>query len=341
MTLLQDDNSCGLCTMQMGDSIQYLNGKLMQSSLNQSQRHAVIAIISAVCCKHSNLVKLIWGPAGTGKTKTVSTTLWALKSLKFRTLMCSPTNISVAGVCHRYLQAFKDFNGHADKDGLPCSLGDIVLFGNKYKMDITEEIQEVLLDYRVDELGKCFSSSSGWKHRINSVFSILENYDSEHNMLPGDNGHNGTLLLLDFRSQFYAVANNVKECILNLWIHLPRKCFSSEVKSNILDLLDLLKTMCGLLSRGCFSNGYAKTGFCLQSAEKIGSTKPISFAKEWVEARFRCLEKLKFLQSSFALPVDVGNSWIKNYCIHTQCIFFALSQVLTTCMTWRLLHLMF
>lgn len=160
MTLSQDDNSCGLCAMQVGDKIQNLVEKLRQTSLNQSQMNAVISIISAVHCKHSNLVKLIWGPPGTGKTKTVSTTLWALKSLKCRILMCSPTNISVIGVCHRFLQALKHFSRQADTDGLPCSLGDIVLFGNKYKMDITEEIQVVLLDYRVDELFKCFSPSS-------------------------------------------------------------------------------------------------------------------------------------------------------------------------------------
>lgn len=308
--------------MQMGDSIPYLNEKLMPTSLNQSQRYAVISIISAVCCNHSNLLKLIWGPPGTGKTKTVSTTLWALRSFKFRTLMCSPTNISVVGVCHRYLQVSKDFDGNADTDGLPCSLGDIVLFGNKYKMDIKEEIQEVLLDYRVDELFKCFSSSSGWKHRINSVLSILENYDSQHSMLHEDTGHNGTLCLLDFHTQFCAVANNVKECILNLWIHLPNKCFSAEIVRNILDLLDLLKTMCGLLSCEDFSNGYAKRRFYLQSSEKFGPSKPVTFAKEWVEARFRCLEKLKFLRNTFDLPVDVTKSWIRNYCIHNAMLIF-------------------
>ncbi|TKW14788.1 hypothetical protein SEVIR_5G190200v4 [Setaria viridis] len=304
-----DGNSCGLCAMQVGDLMPYLIEKLRQTRLNQSQLHAVITIISAVRCKHSNLVKLIWGPPGTGKTKTVSTTLWALKSLKCRTLMCSPTNISVVGVCHQYLQALKDLNGHADTDGLPCSLGDIVLFGNKYKMDITEEVQEVLLDYRVNELVKCFSSSSGWKHRINSVLSLLENY-------------NDPLCLLDFYKQFCAVANDVKECILNLWIHLPRKCFSSEVVGNILDLLHLLKTMCDLFSCEDFSYGCTKRRFYFLSAEKIGSSKPISFAKDWVEARFRCLEKLKFLQSSFDLPVDVGSCWIRNYCIHNATLIF-------------------
>ncbi|CAL4975998.1 unnamed protein product [Urochloa decumbens] len=301
-----DGSSCGLCAMQVGDSIDsYLIEKLTQTRLNQSQLNAVISIISAVCCKHSNLVKLIWGPPGTGKTKTVSTALWALKSLKCRTLMCSPTNISVVGVCHRYLQALKDFNGHADTDGLQ-SLGDIVLFGNKYKMDITDDIQKVLLDYRVDELVKCFSSSSGWKQRIDFALSILENYSSQHNMISEDTGLTDRLCLLDFHKQFCDAAKDVKECIMNLWIHLPRKCFSTEVVRNILDLLDLLKTLCDPLL----------------SIEKSGLSKPISFSKEWVEARFRCLEKLRFLQGSFDLPVDVRKSWIRNYCIHNATLIF-------------------
>lgn len=180
----------------------------------------------------------------------------------------------------------------------------------------------MLLDCRVDELVKCFSSSSGWKHRIDSVLSILENYDSQHSMLHEDTGHNGTLCLPDFHTQFCSVADNVKECILNLWIHLPKKCFSSDVVSNMLDLLDLLKTMCGLLSSEDFSNGYAKRRFYLQSSEKFESSKPVTFAKEWVEARFRCLEKLKFLQSSFDLPVDVTKCWIRNYCIHNAMLIF-------------------
>lgn len=308
--------------MQVGDSVPYVIEKLTQTSLNQSQLHAVISIISGVHCKHSNLVKLIWGPPGTGKTKTVSTTLWALKCLKCRTLLCSPTNISVVGVCHRLLQALKDFSGYAETDGLPSSLGDIVLFGNKYKMDITKEIQVVLLDYRVDELLKCFSPTSGWKQRIGSVISLLENYSFDHNMLAQDTGYNDPLSLLDFHKKFDALANSVIECILNLWIHLPKKCFSSEVVSNILDVLDLLKTMCHLLSGEDFSYDCARRGIYLLSAKKVESSKPVYFSKEWVEARFKCLESLKFLQSSFDLPINVSRSWIMNYCLHNANLIF-------------------
>lgn len=59
----------------MGNSLPYLVEKLTQIRLNTSQLGVTISIISAVHCKHSNLVKLIWGPPGTGKMKTITATL--------------------------------------------------------------------------------------------------------------------------------------------------------------------------------------------------------------------------------------------------------------------------
>jgi superfamily I DNA and/or RNA helicase len=255
-------------------------------------------------------VKLIWGPPGTGKTKTISATLWALKSLKCRTLMCSPTNISVVGVCTRLLQDLKDLNEYADTDGLPNSFGDIVLLGNKQKMD-SNNIQEILLDYRVDQLVNCFSSSSGWKNRIVSLISLLEDF-----------GRTGPSCLQDFHKQFGELAIDLKECILNLWIHLPKRCFSPEVVRNILELLDLLKTMCDLLSSEDFTYDYSKRGFYVLSAGESISSKHVSLATKWVEARFKCLELLKSLKISFDLPVNVSKSWARNYCMHNATLIF-------------------
>ncbi|KAL6608064.1 hypothetical protein ACP70R_041127 [Stipagrostis hirtigluma subsp. patula] len=216
---IQCDRSCHICVVQVGDSLSHLVSKLTRMRLNEVQVDVVASIILAVKCKHSNLMKLIWGPPGTGKTKTICATLCALKQFKYRTLICAPTNISVVGVCHQLLRSLKDFDDLVDINGLPYSLGDIVLFGNKYKMDITKDLQEVFLDYRVDELVKCFSSSSGWRHVIDSVLSLLDNNNIQYDMLPDDVGHTGRPFSLEFLKQFGVAANNLKECIVHLWIH--------------------------------------------------------------------------------------------------------------------------
>ncbi|URE01433.1 UvrD/REP helicase N-terminal domain [Musa troglodytarum] len=85
-------------------------------------------------------VELVWGPPGTGKTKTLI-----------------------------------KYTDEKDKlHGLPSSLGDVLLFGNSERMEIDDELQDVFLDYRVERLVDCFAPSTGWKYRISSVISLLE-----------------------------------------------------------------------------------------------------------------------------------------------------------------------
>ena len=109
-------------------------------NLNRSQMDAIESVISAVRCRHMNLMKLIQGPPGTGKTHTVSALLWALASMKCRTLTCAPTNVAVIGVCTCFLQNLKEFNTNVDENHLPFFLGDALLFGNKYKINITGDL---------------------------------------------------------------------------------------------------------------------------------------------------------------------------------------------------------
>jgi replication-associated recombination protein RarA len=40
------------------------------SKLNESQTEAVLACLHKIHCNHKAAVELIWGPPGTGKTKT-------------------------------------------------------------------------------------------------------------------------------------------------------------------------------------------------------------------------------------------------------------------------------
>lgn len=132
----------------------------------------------------------------------------------------------------------------------------------------------------------------------------------------------GFSCLLDFHKQFVVLAINLKECIHNLWIHLPKRCFSPEVVSNILDLLDLLKTMCDLLSSEDCTYDYAKRGFYVPSARESTSSKHVSLGIKVFEARLKCFELLKSLKISLDLPLNVSKSWARNYCMHNATLIF-------------------
>jgi hypothetical protein len=84
------------------DNILLADGKYGQFTgkdfgLNKSQKDAVASCISASECPNKLSVRLIWGPPGTGKTKTASVVLlMLLKNLSTRrTLVCAPTNTAL------------------------------------------------------------------------------------------------------------------------------------------------------------------------------------------------------------------------------------------------------
>jgi senataxin len=121
------------------------------SELNESQKKAICACLSSFHCKHKSTVDLICGPPGAGKTKTLSTLLFALFKMNCRTLVCAPTNVAIKEVASGGLSMVRDLFEF-------CYLGDMLLFGNHD----SEEIEEIYLDYRVKQLMLCFNSSNGW-----------------------------------------------------------------------------------------------------------------------------------------------------------------------------------
>ncbi|KAJ6738455.1 P-LOOP CONTAINING NUCLEOSIDE TRIPHOSPHATE HYDROLASES SUPERFAMILY PROTEIN [Salix koriyanagi] len=146
------------------------------SDLNGSQRAAIVSCIGLSECRHQSTVKLIWGPPGTGKTKTVGLLLFSLLKLKCRTLTCAPTNIAVMEVTSRLLNLVKD-----SLEYKTYGLGDIVLSGNKKRMTISKKndhLEDIFLDNRVEALYRCFNPSTGWKHTLDSLINLLE--DPEH-----------------------------------------------------------------------------------------------------------------------------------------------------------------
>ncbi|XP_019172080.1 PREDICTED: probable helicase MAGATAMA 3 [Ipomoea nil] len=148
--------------------------------LDDSQEKAVLSCVKAAQCVHKNSVKLIWGPPGTGKTKTVASLLSVLFDMKCRTLTCAPTNIAVVGVTKRLMELIR----HSDSLQYDTyGLGDIVLCGNGERMKVkdNEDLLDVFLDHRVDALAQCLSPVDGWKVELNWMIHLLEVPEEEYN----------------------------------------------------------------------------------------------------------------------------------------------------------------
>ncbi|PNT69243.1 hypothetical protein BRADI_3g51900v3 [Brachypodium distachyon] len=125
-------------------------------------------------------VRLIWGPPGTGKTKTISTLLWSMMVKNHRTLTCAPTNTAVVEVASRVLSLVEDSCGGSS--GKKCFLSDVVLFGNEDRMNVDQSPGKIFLEKRVRRLQKCLMPGAGWTNCLSSMVRILEEplpqYDS-------------------------------------------------------------------------------------------------------------------------------------------------------------------
>ncbi|KAH0770792.1 hypothetical protein KY290_014773 [Solanum tuberosum] len=164
---------CNVCLQ--GEVYRVCRSKILASNwlinLNDSQHEAVLNCLATKYCHHENTTKLIWGPPGTGKTKTVSALLFLLLSLNCRTVTCAPTNIAVLEVSRRALKLVVE-----SCEFLTYGVGDIVLFGNRKRMkiDSQDELLHIFLDYRAEVLARCFTPASGWKYSLQYMITLLE-----------------------------------------------------------------------------------------------------------------------------------------------------------------------
>ncbi|KAL7104163.1 hypothetical protein ACP275_08G226900 [Erythranthe tilingii] len=168
------EENCTLCLSTKTESINVLKSREVINSvgLDDSQKGAVLNCVALTECQHENRVKLIWGPPGTGKTKTVASLVYTLLKIKCRTLTCAPTNVAVMGVTKRLMSCL---SGTLEYD--TYGLGDIVLSGNGERMKINEheDLYDVFLDYRISVLSHCFAPLTGWKGCLDQMVSLLEN----------------------------------------------------------------------------------------------------------------------------------------------------------------------
>ncbi|KAG8383704.1 hypothetical protein BUALT_Bualt04G0041600 [Buddleja alternifolia] len=167
------EEKCSHCASKDIESINVSKSREVITSfgLDDSQQIAVLNCTALKECWHQNSVKLIWGPPGTGKTKTIAALLFTLLRIKCRTLTCAPTNVAVIGVTKRLMSCLC---GKLEYD--TYGLGDIILFGNGERMRIVEheDLYDVFLDNRIAALTQCFAQLSGWNGSLQGMISLLE-----------------------------------------------------------------------------------------------------------------------------------------------------------------------
>ncbi|XP_060669321.1 uncharacterized protein LOC132800210 isoform X2 [Ziziphus jujuba] len=175
-----DAENCIVCHFtKSNNSYLDVRTRISSSDLNEFQKAVVLRCIGTRECDHQNSFKLIWGPPGTGKTKTLGFLLHSLLTMKCRTLTCAPTNIAVLEVTRRLMN-----NVTESLEDHTYGLGDIVLLGNKKRMNIDDhdELFDIFLDNRADILDKCFNPLSGWTSSLNSMICLLKDPEEQYQL---------------------------------------------------------------------------------------------------------------------------------------------------------------
>ncbi|XP_004295335.1 PREDICTED: uncharacterized protein LOC101293470 [Fragaria vesca subsp. vesca] len=328
-----DGDSCSVCFSKEKccTRISDIWPTIRSQNLNDSQEAAVLNCINLSQCHHQNSVKLIWGPPGTGKTKTMSLTLFALFQLKCRTLTCAPTNIAVLEIAARLRRSVNqllEYGGYG--------LGDIVLFGNKKRMKIDnkDDVRDIFLDHRVKILIKCLVPLSGWKHLLSSMIHLLDDPVEHYSMYlqkraakqkqnaekneEDDRTEDYLLTFEEFvKNEFDSVSQDLKICMTGLYTHLPTSCISLEVVKDMVRALGLLKS----IKSSLHTIGAANEGLklVLNDFKVPGST--VGCLRQ---LRTKCTNTLKSLPMEFSVPIS--EYALKDFCLENACLIFCTAS---------------
>jgi hypothetical protein len=150
INLILTKNTDGECR-QFTDKETIFKAAYDDFGLNKSQSDAVASCISATKCSEKSCVHLIWGPPGTGKTKTVSVILHMLLMVasNHRTLVCAPTNTALVQLASHLVSLVETSTETS------YLLGDIIMLGSDKLMKKTDnDLSKIFLKYRVAEMSK-------------------------------------------------------------------------------------------------------------------------------------------------------------------------------------------
>ncbi|KAJ0485844.1 putative DNA helicase [Helianthus annuus] len=243
---------CSICSIEDTKKSDTLNLQeaMCNSNLNPSQETAVWSCITARECRHQESVNLIWGPPGTGKTKTVGCLLFALWKMKCCTLTCAPTNNAVLEVSKRFVSLV---TGLLEYD--TYGLGDIVVFGNgkRMKIDGFQELSQVFLENRVSVLADCLSPTTGWRSKAVQMIYLLKfpeaAYGSYLNEIETRDAMKEQVIkkqlsIKEFLTKgFNGLAKKLTDMVRNLYTHMPTSFVSLKLARTMMTVISLVQSI--------------------------------------------------------------------------------------------------
>ncbi|XP_073028907.1 uncharacterized protein [Primulina eburnea] len=332
-----DEDNCESCPIGFHSQREVKFESTISSRLNESQNSAILASLVRTGCNHKASVELIWGPPGTGKTRTVSVLLHNLLRMKVRTLICAPTNVAITELASRVISLLRDSFQDEHEMFLSCPLGDMLIFGNKDRLNVDSNIEEIFLDYRVDKLIECLVPLTGLKHWISSMLDFLENYVSQYHIYVANEqskvreNHEGEIPQSEFktsleyaRDRFKHIANPLRESLLTFITHLPRILWQNF--QNVVQLMPLLDSIETLLFEDSLTSDELEI--------LLSSQAMICSESSFLYMRNECLSTLKSLQSSLTkldLPPVTSKTKISDFCFQKASLIFC-----TTSSSYRL-----
>ncbi|KDP36308.1 hypothetical protein JCGZ_09523 [Jatropha curcas] len=349
------EENCSLCSMQNNGTWDENIVMNLSSTLNESQTEAILACLCRTQCNHRSAVELIWGPPGTGKTKTISMFLFTLLRVKCRVLICAPTNVAITELASRVLKLVTE-SSETDSatDALFCSLGNILLFGHKDRLKVNSDIEDIYLDYRVKRLTECFAPSTGWRYCFTATkiffedcvcqyYIFLENelikeqdYDQE-NKKKDESCSNGADVcsgkhksFLEFmRERFCSTVSQLKRCVLTLCTHIPESYILKHNIQSVKTLVILLGSFENLLFRDDVISEELEKLFAQEELDGDSSEYFADISLRLYLHRTKCLSTLETLYSSFSeleLPSGMSKYSIEEFCFQTASLIFCTAS---------------
>ncbi|KAM1846609.1 hypothetical protein ACFX14_011002 [Malus domestica] len=321
----------------------------LSAGLNESQTGAVVACLEMLHSDSKSGVQLIWGPPGTGKTRATATLLFTLLRMNCRTLICAPTNVAITEVASRVVKMVIE----AESNAMFCPLGQILLFGNKERLKVGSDIEDIYMDNRVKRLGECLGPLTGWSSCFASMIGFLEDCVSHYHIFlenewakekgqtsgsePTEKEYRSDSevskgmcksFLEFFRERFVSTAPPLIYCISTFCTHIGKNYILERNFQNMTSLVGLLDSFESLLFQGNVISQRLEEIFSRSEVEDVPEPFMESSFLLYTKRR-ECLSVLHILQDSLrglSLPNVRNQESLMEFCFQRASLIFCTAS---------------